>query len=203
MFDLPKEERTLANYTKEAMCLIGRFGQAWMLNDDDVITNVVNAIIRAEWDFDPSRGVKRSTLRITYARYQIISEFRDIKRLANRPTHFSIDAKRENQEGRSYSPDISHIEDYREPPISDPEITEEHNVIKNKVSKMLKCKALTKKQRKYLKLHFLKGKTVNQLADKFECSKQAVSQVVQGGVKKLQHEFASSRGQKLSLSKMN
>ena len=78
MFDLPKEERTLANYTKEAMCLIGRFGQSWMLNSEDIITNVANAIMRAEWDFDPDRGVKRSTLRITYARYQIITEFREL-----------------------------------------------------------------------------------------------------------------------------
>ncbi len=190
MFDLPKEERTLANYTKEAMCLIGRFGQSWMLNSEDIITNVANAIMRAEWDFDPDRGVKRSTLRITYARYQIITEFRELAKWNKRPPHFSIEAERVNDEGRSFRSDIGHVEDYREPYDPDVEIKEQHEVTKKAVAKMLKSKCLTNKQRRYLKLHYLKGKSVVQMADKFQCSKQAVSQVVNGGLNKLKTEFA-------------
>ena len=189
MFNIPKEDRTLANYTKEAMCLIGRFGQPWMLNNDDVIANVVNAIIRAEWDFDPSRGVKRSTLRITYARYQIITEFRELAKWSKRPSHFSIEAERVNKEGRSFKSDIGHVEDYRAPYDPDAETKEQEDVLKKRVSKMLKSKTLTKKQRRYLKLHYLKGKSVIQLADKFQCSKQAVSQVINGGLNKLKTEF--------------
>ena len=190
MFDLPKEERTLANYTKEAMCLIGRFGQSWMLNSEDIITNVANAIMRAEWDFDPDRGVKRSTLRITYARYQIITEFRELAKWNKRPPHFSIEAERINDEGRSFRSDIGHVEDYREPYNPDAETQETINNQKKQVAKLLKSKSLTKKQRKYLKLYFLKQMSMNDMADKFKCSKQAVNQVVNGGLNKLRKEVS-------------
>ena len=190
MFNIPKEDRTLANYTKEAMCLIGRFGQPWMLKDDDVIANVVNAIVRAEWDFDPSRGVKRSTLRITYARYQIITEFRELAKWSKRPSHFSIEAERVNKEGRSFKSDIGHVEDYRAPYNPDAETKETINAQKKQVTKLLKSKSLTKKQRKYLKLYFLKQMSMNDMADKFKCSKQAVNQVVNGGLHKLRKELS-------------
>ena len=190
MFDIPKEDRTLANYTKEAMCLIGRFGQSWMLNSEDVISNVANAIMRAEWDFDPDRGVKRSTLRITYARYQIITEFRELAKWNKRPPHFSIEAERINDEGRSFRSDIGHVEDYREPYNPDAETQETINNQKKQVAKLLKSKSLTKKQRKYLKLYFLKQMSMNDMADKFKCSKQAVNQVVNGGLNKLRKEVS-------------
>ena len=192
MFNLPKEDRTLANYTKEAMSIIGRWGQPWMLKDEDVIANVINAIIRAEYDYDPSRGTQRSTLRITYGRYQIMGEFRHLKRLSKRPIHVSIEADRFNEEGKSFSGDIGHVEDYRSPYTPDLEAREKTDGMKKTVSKMLKSKHLTKKQRRYLKLHYLKGKTVNQLADKFKCSKQAVHQVVQGGIRQLKSECVSA-----------
>jgi len=189
MFDIPKEDRTLENYTKEAMCLIARFGQSWMLNSEDVICNVANAIMRAEWDFDPDRGVKRSTLRITYARYQIITEFRELAKWNKRPSHFSIEAERVNKEGRSFKSDIGHVEDYREPYVPTPEARESTDEQKKFVKQILKCKSLTNKQRRYLKLRYLKGKSVNQMADKFKCTKQAVHQVVSGGLNKLREEY--------------
>ena len=192
MFNAPKEERTLANYTKEAMCIIGRWGRPWMLDDEDVIANVINAIIRAEYDFDPSRGVKRSTVRITYARYQIISEFRDIKKLQNRPHHFSIEADRLGKNGSTYRSPLGDIEDYREPFTPTAETNEYVAKQKGIVDKILKTKILTNKQRKYLKLRYLKGKSVNEMAEKFECSKQAIHCVVSGGLKKLQKQLVAS-----------
>ncbi len=188
-FVVPVEERTIDNYIDEARAMIGRWGQMWMLKNDDVIANVVNAIIRAEWDFDPSRGVKRSTLRITYARYQIITEFRELAKWSNRPTHFSIEAERVNKEGRSFKSDISHVADYREPHVPTPEDRESTDEQKKFVKQILKCKSLTNKQRRYLKLRYLKGKSVNQMADKFKCSKQAVHQVVSGGLNKLREKY--------------
>jgi RNA polymerase sigma factor (sigma-70 family) len=191
MFDIPKEERTLANYTKEAMCIIGRWGRGWMLEDNDVITNVVNAIIRAEHDFDPSRGCKRSTLRITYGRYQIIHEFRNIKKLEKIPHHFSIEAERFGKDGCVHKNNLGDIEDYREPFYPTAETNEHIAQQRSVVNKILKTKALTKLQRKYLKLRYLKGKSVNEMAEKFGCSKQAIHCVVSGGLKKLQKELAS------------
>ena len=46
--------------------MILKWGYPAMANDEDIVTNVASAIAKAEYDFDPSRGVKRSTFRITY-----------------------------------------------------------------------------------------------------------------------------------------
>ena len=191
MFDLPKEDRTLANYIKEAKCIIGRWGQPWMQSSEDVIANVANAIMRAEWDFDPSRGVKRSTLRITYARYQIISEFRDIKKLEKRPHHFSLEATSRGKDGNVYKNNLGDVEDYREPFTPTAETNEYVAQQKSLVNKILKTKALTKLQRKYLKLYYLKQMSTGDMSKKFGCSKQAIHCVVSGGLKKLQKELAS------------
>ena len=191
IFDIPKEERTLANYTKEAMCIIGRWGRGWMLEDNDIITNVVDAIIRAEHDFDPSRGFKRSTLRITYGRYQIISEFRNIKRLEKRPHHFSIEASSRGKDGNVYKNKLGDIEDYREPFSPTAEAKEHNTQQKRVVNKLLKTKALTKLQRKYLRLRYLKQMSTTDMSKKFNCTKQAIHCVVSGGLKKLQKELAS------------
>ena len=190
MFDIPKEERTLANYTKEAMCIIGRWGRGWMLSDNDVIANVINAIIRAEYDFDPSRGFKRSTLRITYARYQIISEFRNIKRLEKRPHHFSIDASSRGRDGNVYKNNLGDIEDYREPFTPTAETNEHIAKQKRVVNKLLKTKALTKLQRKYLKLRYLKQMSAADMSKKFNCSKQAVNCVLQCALSNIRKELA-------------
>ena len=189
MFDTPKEERTLANYTKEAMCIIGRWGRPWMLYDNDVIANVINAIIRAEYDFDPSRGFKRSTLRITYARYQIISEFRNIKRLDKRPIHFSIDADFSGKYGSTYTMSSS-LEDYREPFTPTAETNDHIAKQKRVVNKLLKTKALTKLQRKYLKLRYLKQMSAAEMSKKFNCSKQAVNCVLQCALSNIRKELA-------------
>ena len=200
MFDTPKEERTLANYTKEAMCIIGRWGRGWMLEDNDIITNVVDAIIRAEHDFDPSRGFKRSTLRITYGRYQIISEFRKIKRLENRPHHFSIESSIRGKDGNVYKNKLGDMEDYREP-FSPTIETKEHNAQqKIVVNKLLKTKALTKLQRKYLKLRYLKQMSAADMSEKFNCTKQAVNCVLQCALNNIRKELAIRKDSRLMKS---
>ena len=52
----------------------------------------------------------------------------------------------------------------------------------------MKTKKLTKKQRKYLKEHFTKGSSVNEIAEKKGCSKQAVSQVIHNGLRNIRKE---------------
>lgn len=57
-------------------------GSALDAKNDDVIANVAHAIMRAEHDFDPTRGCKRVTLRCTYGRRAIIKEFRTLNRMS-------------------------------------------------------------------------------------------------------------------------
>lgn len=188
-FDAPVEERTLENYIDEARGMIGRWGQLWMLKNDDVIANVTNAIMRAEHDFDPTRGCKRVTLRCTYGRRAIIKEFRTINRLSKRPTHFSIDKEWTGNDGVIYTNGGKEIEDHRETVEEYINKQEEADKQKRIAKKVLKNKCLTVKQRKYLKMHYLRGKTVKEIAKIRGCTKQAVSQVLQGGLSRLQKKF--------------
>ena len=65
-FDIPIEDRDVYSYLNEARAMILRWGYPAMVKDEDIVTNVASAIAKAEHDFDPSKGVKRSTFRITY-----------------------------------------------------------------------------------------------------------------------------------------
>lgn len=189
-WDVPVEERDMESYLQEAQAMIGRFGSMWMLKNEDIIANVASAIAKAEHNFDPSRGVKRVTVRITYGRNQIIKEVRRIKRLINRPHHFSINADGIDSEGSSYSSDFGHVEDYRQPEV--PEIErKENDRSKTKYIRDIinDNKSMTSKQKKYLRMRYITGLSVVDIAERQGCSKQAVSQVLLAGIKSLKRDL--------------
>lgn len=194
LFDAPIEERGVESYLQEARAMIGRFGSSWMINDQDVVGNVASAIAKAEHNYDPSRGNKRVTVRITYGRYQIIKELRDIKKWAKRPTHFSIDAPMsprdrhsEENTGKSYGNDLV---DYREPSYVDREREEDIEYKKAMVKRVIReNKTMTKKQKKYLRMRYIKGMEQKHMAEKLGISKQAVNQVVLAGIAKLKKDL--------------
>jgi RNA polymerase sigma factor (sigma-70 family) len=190
MFDVEKEERTLKSYVTEARRMIGKWGPSWMLMDNDSIGSVATAIAKAEYDYDPSRGAKRATLRITYGRNQIFSELRSRRKWANRPKHFSIEAEQVcKSTGERYK--YNDVEDRREPFNATVEQKEETQNQKKFIDTILRTESLTKKQRLYLELYFLKEMSTVDMAKKFQCSKQAISQVVNNGLHKLRKEFAT------------
>jgi len=194
VFDVPVEERTLQSYIDEARGMIARWGPRWMTINDDVIANVATAIAKAEYNFDPSRGNKRVTVRITYGRYQIIKELRDIKRLSKRPKHFSIHAERSqknhyNASGK-YTRGDSEIEDYREPAYTQDELKEEVEDKKALVRRIIReNKTMTEKQKKYIRMKYINGMSEKEMAKEIGCSKQAVNQIVLAGVRKLKQEL--------------
>lgn len=189
-WDNPVEERDMKSYLEEAQAMIGRFGSVWMLKSEDIIANVASAIAKAEHNFDPERGVKRVTVRITYGRNQIIKEFRRIKRLINRPLHFSIEADRTNDEGNTFTSDIGHVEDYREPDTPEIERKENERSKTKYVRGIIRdSKSMTNKQKKYLRLRYITGLSVVDIAKRQGCSKQAVSQVLLAGVKSLKEDL--------------
>lgn len=194
-FDVPVEERTLQNYLDEARGMIARWGPRWMIVNDDANANVATAIAKAEYNFDPSRGNKRSTVRITYGRYEIIKELRNVQRWSNRPKHFSIDTERSTKNEYTGSSSVrrrtdNDPKDYREPEFSEREIEEEIEYKKSLVRKIIReNKTMTGKQKKYITMKYVKGMTEKKMAEKLKCSKQAVNQVVRAGIVKLKEEL--------------
>jgi len=169
-FDAPLEDRNVENYRREAMAMITKWGPYWMKYDEDCVTNVATSIARAEHAFDPDRGLKRVTLRCTYGRRQVWAEARRRNKWAKRPIHFSIDLPFPNGKNKH-----EHLEDYRESEIDASERAEEIVEARKAVRELIRNSGLTPKQRKYMRLHYIGGVTVKEIADRNGCSKQAVS----------------------------
>lgn len=181
LFDSPKEERNIESYLSEARAMVGKWGPKWMLKDDWCLGNIASAIAKAEYSYDPSRGVKRSTLRITYGRNQMFAELRSRGKWKNRPTHFSISAPFDQGDEKK-----TDLEDYREPSYVEVSRKEELEEIKFLVKKIIAGdKEMTKKQRQYIKMRYIKGLTVTEISKRRGCSKQAVHQVLGHAIAKL------------------
>ena len=183
-FNLPVEERDVANYRREAMAMICRFAgtKTDLMYDEDAITNVASAIAKAEYDFDPSRGYKRVTLRMTYGKYQVWKELRLQKK---RRETFSLDRAVHNANEDTEKTYGIDVEDHRECASQKMEEDEEREKRKKMAHKMIQCSALTQKQREYLKLRYVKDISVKEIAERKKCSKQAVSQILLGAISRL------------------
>ena len=186
LFNLPVEERDVANYRREAMAMICRFAgtKTDLMYDEDAITNVASAIAKAEYDFDPSRGFKRTTVRITYGKHQVWKELRQAAKRKEKT--FSIDAPRDH---KNYDSANNHagtdIADYRECKSTKMEEDEVVEKRRSMARKMIECHALTNLQREYLFLKYVKDVSVKEISVRKKCSKQAVAQVIDLAIKRL------------------
>jgi RNA polymerase sigma factor (sigma-70 family) len=188
------ENRCVASYIDEARAMITRFagnGTA-LLQDEDVITNVASSIAKAEHSFDSSRGCKRSTLRMTYGKHQIWKELRNLAK--RKENTFSIDSPRRVADfNGDYQAKGMDIEDYRECMSNKMEEEEERDKRIKFARSMIKLLSLTKKQKEYLHLRYVDGISVNDIATKNKCTKQAVFQVIQGGLRRLRKKFSQCK----------
>ena len=189
LFDAPVEERTLQNYLKEARAMVGRWGSPWMRSDEDVITNVANAIARAEIDFDPTRGCKRVTLRCTYGRRQIWAEISKRMTIAKRPQHYSMSV--DNESGKR----AFEVEDDSEPVLETMVKRERAERMVSQLRRQLDRRRvnppLTRNQKDCLRMRFFDGMSVTEIAEHKKCTKQAVDQLLKHGIKNLQGELVS------------
>jgi len=187
MFDAPVEERTLQSYIKEARAMISRWGTPWMRSDEDVVTNVANAIARAEIDFDPTRGCKRVTLRCTYGRRQIWAEVSKRMTLAKRPTHYSVCVDDEDG-NRAYE-----VADSSEPVLEKIVKKERTERMMSQIKRLLDRRRvnppLTRSQKDCLRMRFFDNMSVKEIAKHKKCSKQAVDQLLRYGIKNMQGEL--------------
>ena len=189
-FNVPVEERDITSYRQEAIAMIVKFAgpTTALLYDEDAITNVASAIAKAEYNFDPSRGVKRTTVRITYGKYQVWKELRQAAKRRERIV--SINTPRG---GTKYSGDVDASgfdpEDYRSDMSKEMEEDEEREKRRSMARRMIECHALTDLQREYLYLKYVKGIGAREIAEIKKCTKQAVSQVLGLAIKRLREMY--------------
>jgi DNA-directed RNA polymerase sigma subunit (sigma70/sigma32) len=184
LFNDPVEERTLQSYLKEARAMVGRWGTPWMRSDEDVITNVANAIARAEIDFDPARGYKRVTLRCTYGRRQIWAEVSKRVTIAKRPTHYSVSA--DDKSGRMAFEVADDFEPVLETLIKKERVEGMMSQLRKILDRRRVNPPLTRRQKDCLRMSFFDNMSVSKIAEHKKCTKQAVDQLLKHGIKNLQ-----------------
>ena len=189
LFDAPVEERTLQSYLKEARAMVGRWGTPWMRSDEDVITNVANAIARAEIDFDPTRGCKRVTLRCTYGRRQIWAEVSKRMTIAKRPTHYSVSA--DDDSGKRAFEIAASSETVLETMVKKERAERMMSQIKSLLDRRRVNPPLTRNQKDCLRMRFFDNMSVKEIAKHKKCSKQAVDQLIRHGIKNMQGELTN------------
>jgi len=184
-FDAPVEQRSLESYHQEARAMIGKWGTRWMLFDEDSISNVANAIARAEIDFDPTRGCKRVTLRCTYGRRQIWQELRKRVQLNKRPVHFSISTDERGSK-------VFDIQDKKESVVDSVIEKEIIELMTDQLRRSLdrrRTNSLTVGQKSCLRMRLFDGMSVKEIAERRKCSNQAVSELIKYGIERLEGEI--------------
>jgi len=159
-----------------------------MLDNEDCISDVATAIMRADEKWNPNYRSKIGTVRTKYSyrnQYAIwaISEYVTNKK--NQPHNISLSYISEDN-------DILPIRDI----ISDSNIDNPVNIAEHKetqqyqsqlINKILSCGILTPCQEKYIRARHLKGQTLQQIGDEYNVSKEAVRQGLEKGMKILRN----------------
>lgn len=184
--------RKLDSYLKEAKVMILRWGQRWMLNDEQIVGEVAGAIMRAEDNYDPEHnsGAAMGTLRVTYGRNAILNTFRKHRAMTKRGKHYSLNLENDSPSGAPFTL-AETLEDKSEHFIDT--IISEDTIEENKerVRKMLEDSYLSRKQKQYLRAKYMEGLSSKEIAEKFNVSKQAVSEGLLKGLSKLREVVAA------------
>ena len=67
------EGKSLKDYWHEAKRVIGKWGKWEWQKDDECVAFVSYWMMRADWKYDPDKGAKRSTYRISSGRWALVS----------------------------------------------------------------------------------------------------------------------------------
>jgi DNA-directed RNA polymerase specialized sigma24 family protein len=164
-------EYSLYWYLEQAKAVIGKWGQSWMINDHDNVGVVAYYMMVADQTYDPSRGAKQSTWRITRARYAL----KNIISNRAKKKEVSLNAIMGNS-GSNKEQEFIHIV------ASKPSGTEidVENIISNS--------SLSEKQESYIR-KYMGGKNMVNIAEEEGICKQAVSYTIGKAVEKMQRRM--------------
>ena len=169
------EEKTLKDYWHEAKRVIGKWGKwEWQL-DDECVAFVAYWMMRADWKYDPNKGAKMSTYRISSGRWALVSWAGNLKKRAEKSKEtLSLNYEVKDDQG-------CHIEFGDTIVESQPE----ENIANELAVKLVDHKCLSKSMKLYLKKYYVDGYNCVEIAEQCDISKQAVSEGIRRGVTRL------------------
>jgi RNA polymerase sigma factor (sigma-70 family) len=178
-------------YVKLARKTIAKFGNSMfsgiakeMLSSEDTVANVANAIMMADWRWDPNRSGQTGEKKTRYsyrnqcAIWAIKSYIsRKYKKLKNGKLDiFSIDATIEKDGSTSFK---HLLESEEADPLSILLEKEKEVTITKCIEEIMKSSVLTEKQKAYLKYYYLEDMTLEAIGKKYGVTREAVRQGIQ------------------------
>jgi DNA-binding NarL/FixJ family response regulator len=164
-------ENSLHWYLEQAKAVICKWGQPWMMRDNDNVGLVAYYMMIADQKYDPSRGAKKSTWRILRARYALknIISNRVKKKTVSLNTIIGTSGSGKENELINMFYTTSNEE----------EIDLERIISKS---------SLTEKQERYVR-KYIGGKNMVQIAEEEGICKQAVSYTIAKAVDKMKRKI--------------
>lgn len=192
------EFETLSSYIEQAKKIIVHYSNArrnsqlrnQLMNSDDAISNVANALMLADWTYDSDHESKNGNeqkctqrtyrfLRATWA----IKSYLTRKQRHLRKGNVSLDRHINNEEVDFYDllPDGS----------PNPDSRSMSNELKELLEDIINSGILTPKQACYITAHYIKNMTLSEIAEDAGVTRQAVYDGVRRGVAILKIEFGT------------
>ena len=186
---------SLSTYLLIAKKIISKFASKFysslakeMLQSEDAIGNVANAIMRADEKWSPDYKSKNNTvrskhsLRHQYAIWAIIKYIKEKKRYI---THLSLSYQPYNIPDE-YGELSGIMEDKKSPnPIDELILKDNKQYYAYSLDKLLHSKVLTRCQAKYIRGYYLEEKTLQEVGNTHSVSREAVRQGILKGLTSL------------------
>ena len=150
-------DKDLQGYLEEARWVVARWGRKHWLKDEDAMSFVAYQLMRADWKFDPSFGVKKITYRLSCARLCLGT------------------LKKKDSEAKDLSLNIDNGEDGRQFHESVEYKREHRNIDMELIKKLVYHPALSDIMQFDLRKKFVEDYNGAEIAEMRGVSKQAVS----------------------------
>lgn len=179
----------LCDYILMAKKIVSKLSSQYnkrLLNNDDVISYVANAIMMADWRWDNEYKSKEGRKKDLYS-YRNQCAIWAIKTLVSKKTKkqkvYSLD------ETISGSDDRNNFDFLEDDSCIDPCeamcAEESKGSLCDDIHSLLQSNILTEKQKEYINLYYFEGLTLDKIGKKFSVTREAVRQNINKGIAKL------------------
>lgn len=167
-----------------------------LLNNDDVISYVANAIMMADWRWDNEYKSKEGRKKDLYS-YRNQCAIWAIKTLVSKKNKkqkvYSLDDVISSSDDRNNFDFIS--DDKCQDPCDLLLDKEKNDTIHNDINMLLETNILTDKQKKYIELYYFKGLTLEKIGKQFGVTREAVRQNINKSIIKLRQIMVDSNNE--------
>lgn len=172
-----KEYDTLSTYMTIAKRMISKFAPKFyktlayeMLNDEDALADVANAIMTADWKYDSERTGKITGQKKTKYSYRNQCAIWAIK------TYISQKYRNATKNTTHYDPDVHIVTKDELSPIDQIIEAENHEIQTDCIDKILCSDMLSDKQKEHMKLYYFQNLTLSEIGKRYGVTREAIRQ---------------------------